>query len=189
MFRHYRVILRQPVTNTLPSYTSISIPVPCIFCYFVLWPTNAQSFHKLSHCYMFRHYRVILRQPAINTLPVTPVFQMQLSVIQFTIKMFRYGNPSHGSKNAKTHYVPASTTVASSSWELYRGADKSLVRRGRKQAWKYVTRRMRFQQHRTRAVIKFFFLQDKAPKEIHAILTETLSCFFPGRAKDLSVRL
>ena len=26
----------------------------------------------------------------------------------------------------------------------------------------------------TRAVIKFFFLQAKAPKEIHAILTETL---------------
>ena len=26
----------------------------------------------------------------------------------------------------------------------------------------------------TRAVIKFFFLQDKSPKEIHAILTETL---------------
>jgi hypothetical protein len=24
MFRHYRVILRQPVINTLPSYTSIS---------------------------------------------------------------------------------------------------------------------------------------------------------------------
>ena len=69
MFRHYRVILRQPVTNTLPSYTSISIPVPCIFYYFVLWPTNAQLFHKLSQCYMFRHYRVILRQPATNTLP------------------------------------------------------------------------------------------------------------------------
>jgi hypothetical protein len=31
-------------------------------------PTNAQLFHKLSHCYMFRHYRVILRQPVINTL-------------------------------------------------------------------------------------------------------------------------
>jgi len=26
----------------------------------------------------------------------------------------------------------------------------------------------------TRAVIKFFFLQGKAPKEIHAILTQTL---------------
>jgi alpha-glucosidase (family GH31 glycosyl hydrolase) len=26
----------------------------------------------------------------------------------------------------------------------------------------------------TRAIIKFFFLQDKAPKEIHVILTETL---------------
>ena len=28
-----------------------------------------QSPHKLSLCYMFRHYRVILTQPAINTLP------------------------------------------------------------------------------------------------------------------------
>jgi len=37
----------------------------------------------------------------------------------------------------------------------------------------------------TRAVIKFIFLQGKAPKEIHAILTETLACFLPGRAKDL----
>ena len=32
----------------------------------------------------------------------------------------------------------------------------------------------------------FFFLQGKAPKEIHAILTETLACFLFGRAKDLS---
>jgi len=30
----------------------------------------------------------------------------------------------------------------------------------------------------TRAFIKFFFLQGKAPKEIHAILTETLACSF-----------
>jgi len=28
-----------------------------------------QLFHKLSHCYMFRHYRVILRQLVIKTLP------------------------------------------------------------------------------------------------------------------------
>jgi len=47
----------------------ISIPVPSISYYFVLWPTNAQLFHKLSHCYMFRHYRVILRQLVINTFP------------------------------------------------------------------------------------------------------------------------
>jgi len=39
---------------------------------------------------------------------------------------------------------------------------------------KHVTRRTRFQQHETRAVIKFFSLQGKAPKEIHTILTETL---------------
>jgi len=41
----------------------------------------------------------------------------------------------------------------------------------------------------TRAVIKFFPLQGKASKEIHAILTETLACSFPGRAKDLSAPL
>jgi len=43
--------------------------VPCIFYYFVLWPTNTQLFHKLSHSYIFRHYRVILRELVINTLP------------------------------------------------------------------------------------------------------------------------
>jgi len=32
-------------------------------------------------------------------------------------------------------------------------------------------------------------LQGKAPKEIHAILTETLACYLPGRAKDLSAPL
>jgi hypothetical protein len=42
----------------------------------------------------------------------------------------------------------------------------------------------------TRAVIKFFFfLQGKVPKEIHAILTEILTCFLPSQAKDLSVPL
>ena len=28
--------------------------------------TNTQLFHKLSHCYMFRHYRVILRMLEIS---------------------------------------------------------------------------------------------------------------------------
>ena len=35
----------------------------------------------------------------------------------------------------------------------------------------------------------FFSLQGKAPKEIHAILTEILACFIPGRASDLSALL
>ena len=43
--------------------------VSVFFIYFVLWPTNAQLFHKLSHSYMFRHYRVIFRELVINTLP------------------------------------------------------------------------------------------------------------------------
>jgi len=35
----------------------------------------------------------------------------------------------------------------------------------------------------------FFFLQDKAPKEIHAILAETLDYFLPGRAQELAASL
>ena len=73
----------------------------------------------------------------------------------------------------------------------YRLADKSLARPGRKQARKHVRDARDFNNIETRAVIKclFFFLQGKAPKEIHAILTETLACFLPGRVKDLSAPL
>jgi hypothetical protein len=70
------------------------------------------------------------------------------------------------------------------------GADKSLARPGRKQARKYVRDARDFNNIEMRAVIKFFFLlQGKAPKEIHATLTETLAYFPPGRAKDLSAPL
>ena len=69
---------------------------------------------------------------------------------------------------------------------LYRGADKSLARPGRKQARKNVRDASDFNKIETRAVIKFLFLHGKVPREIHAILTETLACFLPGRAKNLS---
>jgi len=70
------------------------------------------------------------------------------------------------------------------------GADKSLARPGMKQARKHVRDARDFNDIETRAVIKlFFFLQGKAPKKIHAILTEILACFLPGRAKDLSAHL
>ena len=49
--------------------------------------------------------------------------------------------------------------------------------------------RLDFVEIEERIVIKFLFLQGKAPKEIHAILTETLACFLPGRTKDLSTPL
>jgi len=65
----------------------------------------------------------------------------------------------------------------------YRGADKSLAWPGRKQARKHVRDARDFNNMEARAVIKFFlFLQGKAPKDIHSILTETLTCFLPGRA-------
>jgi len=73
---------------------------------------------------------------------------------------------------------------------MYRGADKSLARPGRKQARKHVRDARDFNNIETRAVIKiFFFLQGKAPNETDAIPTETLVCFLPGRAKDLSTTL
>jgi len=73
---------------------------------------------------------------------------------------------------------------------MYMGADKSLARPGRKQPRKHVRDARDFNNIETRAVIKFFFfLQGKAPKEIHAIRTETLTCFHSGRAKDLSASL
>ena len=74
---------------------------------------------------------------------------------------------------------------------LYRGADKSLARPGRKKSSEACQGRARFQQHRDASChqVSFFSPQGKAPKEIHAILTETAACFLPGRVKDLSATL
>jgi len=74
-------------------------------------------------------------------------------------------------------------------FETYRGADKSLARPGSKQARKHVRDARDFSNIETRAVTKLFFFPCKAPNEIQAILTETLACFLPGRAKDLSTPL
>jgi len=72
------------------------------------------------------------------------------------------------------------------TYAFYWGADKSLGRPGRKQARKHVRDARDFNNIETQAVIKSPHpLQGKASKEIHTILTETLVCFLPGRAKDL----
>ena len=47
---------------------------------------------------------------------------------------------------------------------------------------KHVRRRARFQQYGDASFHQFFFLQGKAPKEIHAILTETLGEHAPSYA-------
>jgi len=69
---------------------------------------------------------------------------------------------------------------------LYRGADKSLARPGRRQPRKHFRNVRDFNNIEKRAAIKLFFLQGKAPKEIQAILTETLTCFVPGRVTDFA---
>jgi len=67
----------------------------------------------------------------------------------------------------------------------YRGADKSLARTGRQNLGSKTGTRDS-NNIETRAVINFFPLQRKAPKETNAILTERVACVLPGRAKDLS---
>ena len=68
MFRHCRVILRQTVINTLPSYTSISnVAVGNTILYSE--PTNAHNYFTNYHTATCFDTRVILRQPVINTLP------------------------------------------------------------------------------------------------------------------------
>jgi len=79
--------------------------------------------------------------------------------------------------------------TSNSDFNCTQGGDKSLARPGRKQARKHV-RDARDFNIETRAVIESPPPPPgKAPKEIHAILTETLACFLPGRANDLSAPL
>jgi len=93
-------------------------------------------------------------------------------------------------------YTACNSTIYFSKYQTvsqhkrkYRGADKSLARPGSKQARKHARDARDFNNIETLATIKFFFLQGKALKEIHAILTETLARFLPGRARDLSASL
>ena len=77
----------------------------------------------------------------------------------------------------KTINYEAPPTVSHFSQSRLPGVDKSVARPGRKQARKHVRDARDFNNIETQAVIKFLFLQGKAPKEIHAILTEILALF------------
>ena len=71
-------------------------------------------------------------------------------------------------------------------FNLYRGADKSLARPGRKQARKHVRDARDFNNIETRAVIKFFFHARQGAEGNSRHSDRTLACFLTGRAKDLS---
>ena len=90
-----------------------------------------------------------------------------LVILQFYEKIYKQRNRS--TTNTVCSDVP--------------GADKSLARPGRKQARKHFRDASDFNNIETRDVINFF-LQGKAPKELHVILTETLASILPVRVKD-----
>jgi hypothetical protein len=78
-----------PVGLFRPVMGQHYLPVPCISYYFVLWPTNAHNNftnYHITTCFD----TIVSSSDSLQSIPcqVTPVFQMQLSVIQFTIKMF-----------------------------------------------------------------------------------------------------
>ena len=76
--------LIRPSFNKLNNGTFvffILIPVPCIFYYFVQWPTNGQSIDKLSHSsYMFRHYCVILREFVVIVITCQLILYLLVNV-------------------------------------------------------------------------------------------------------------
>ena len=65
-----RAVTIRPLCGKQTGLPFISIPCTVhisLFC--TLTKKCTQLFHKSSHCYMFRHYCVILRKFVINTLP------------------------------------------------------------------------------------------------------------------------
>jgi len=81
MFRHFRVILRELVINTLLSYTGILYNDQQMHNYFTNYHT-ATCFDS-----------TVSSSGSSQSVPcqVTQVFQMQLLVVQFIIKMFHTG--------------------------------------------------------------------------------------------------
>ena len=105
-------------------------------------------------------------------LPRTIWYKKLINVSQFLITVFQQASKKHDFAHLRSivHYVLETSL-------LHRGVDKYLPRPGMKKSRKHW--RARFQQHRDASYHQvFFFLQGKAPKEIHAILTETLASFF-----------
>ena len=104
-------------------------------------------------------------------------------------QLYFFTNWQNLPKKQKYHKLQESKIKGDVYKTVYCGADKSLVRLGRKQARNHIRDARDFNNIETRSDIKFVFLQGKAPNEIHAILKETWACFIPARAKDLSAPL
>jgi len=169
-------VVGKSVWKWFPIFRFVSLAVWFISC--MVWSAvpYSLSLFRIRNAYaeiglLVLMYLLCSQCPILINFPVWPTYEL-LHVLHFNL------------------YKPLEfilfNSILSWSW-LYRDADKSLARPGMKEVRKHVRDARDFNKIETRAVIKFLFLQGKAPKEIHAILTEILACFLPGRAKDLSV--
>ena len=146
--------------------------------------------HKDSACRSYRPVRHFTK-----TRPVGPTGRYATSQ-RHGLSVLQAGTPIH-----KTHKseLPSSLRSLSNSTcrrkrnvpllrnvARYRGADKSLARTRKDTSLEACQGRARLQRHRDASCHQVPPPTPcKAPKEIHAILTETLACLLPGRAKAL----
>ena len=116
-------------------------------------------FSPTIHFKVFAQFLRLSKSPIRGRVSVTKVWAVHkcIALAQLVLDLFHMTNCKH------YYYY----------YYYTHGADKSLARPGRKQARKHFRDARDFNNIKTRAVIKFFILQGKAPKEIHAILTET----------------
>jgi len=134
-------------------------------------------------CSCVRDFCIITRR-----LATSQILQGSVSKILCSLTPFGYTwCPIEFNQNYK--FISLDLIIQVLYLQATQSADKSLARPGRTQTGKHVRDARNFNTIETRAVIKFFFWQGKAPKEIHDILTETLVCFLPDQAKDLSAPL
>ena len=85
----YKTITVQNITAACNYFNTCTVHL-LLFC----TKTNqcTQLFHKLSHRYMFRHYCVILRQPAVNTLPrYTSISNAAVGNTVYNVMLFHTG--------------------------------------------------------------------------------------------------
>jgi len=102
MNQQLHTIISQNITLLHVSILSCHAQTACnqylaqLHQYFVQWTNKrTQLFNKLSHCYMFRHYRVILRQPVINTLPSIPATFIRKEEQKICASQYKWDNSEY----------------------------------------------------------------------------------------------
>ena len=106
---HFLINLGEISSTWRWRHNFILTNVPCIFCYFVLWPKNAQIFHKLSHSYGFFFFLNICSSVHRNSRLKTSNEMQQYADIYLLLNYSTcFGRPSRPSSGVHKTVVAAS---------------------------------------------------------------------------------